>query len=62
MVAIQYYTSEEVAKNNGKINPNIWMIIHNNVYDVTNYMDEVCSFQSFPLIIIIKQIMRLKLN
>lgn len=41
MSTVQYYTLEEVAKNNGKINPNVWMIIKNNVYDVTNYMDKV---------------------
>lgn len=43
MTAIQYYSLEEISKNNGKINSKIWIVIKNNVYDITNYMDKVCN-------------------
>lgn len=41
MTATTFYTLAEVAKNDGKNGTNVWMIIKNNVYDVTNYMDGV---------------------
>lgn len=36
---VKYYTRAEVAKNNSK--EKNWFIIHNNVYDVTAFLNEV---------------------
>ncbi|XP_044748603.1 cytochrome b5-like [Coccinella septempunctata] len=40
MTEIVLYTREEVSKNNGKANKDIWVIIDKSIYDVTNYMSE----------------------
>lgn len=36
------YTLAEVAKHN--TNKSVWLVIHNNIYDVTEFLNEVCSF------------------
>jgi cytochrome b involved in lipid metabolism len=38
-MASKLYTREEVAKKNNR--QGAWIIIHNSVYDVTEFMDEV---------------------
>lgn len=37
----QYYTLEEVAKNNGKDTDKVWIIYKDKVYDCTDYLDDV---------------------
>lgn len=39
MSSEKLYTLAEVAKNN--TNKNCWFVIHNNVYDVTPFLNEV---------------------
>ena len=34
------YTLEEVAQHNEK--KSVWLLIHDNVYDVTKFLEEVC--------------------
>lgn len=41
MSEVVKYSLEEVAKNNGKDSNKVWIIVRNNVYDVTEYLDEV---------------------
>lgn len=36
---IKYYTLAEVATH--KTNNDVWMVIHNNVYNVTDFLNEV---------------------
>lgn len=36
---IKHYTRAEVAEHND--NKKTWIIIHNNVYDLTNFLNEV---------------------
>lgn len=36
------YTLEDVRKNDGKQSGSTWIVVKNNVYDVTSYMAEVC--------------------
>lgn len=38
---IKYYTLAEVAKH--KTNNDVWMVIHNNVYNVTDFLNEVSA-------------------
>lgn len=40
MSADKVYSLAEVAKNN--TNKNCWLVIHNNIYDVTAFLNEVC--------------------
>ncbi|XP_072386574.1 uncharacterized protein [Diabrotica undecimpunctata] len=35
----KYFTVEEIAKHNGKQDSRVWIIIKDNVYDVTDYME-----------------------
>lgn len=39
MAEIKYYTLAEVATH--KTNNDVWMVIHNTVYDVTAFLNEV---------------------
>lgn len=39
MAEIKYYTLAEVATH--KTNNDVWMVIHNNVYNVTDFLNEV---------------------
>ena len=43
MAALQKYSLEEVSKHNeGRgANKSVWTVIHDNVYDVTKFLDEV---------------------
>ena len=43
MAAVQKYSLEEVAKHNeGRgANKSVWTVIHDKVYDVTKFLDEV---------------------
>uniref|UniRef100_A0A6P7FB53 Cytochrome b5 n=1 Tax=Diabrotica virgifera virgifera TaxID=50390 RepID=A0A6P7FB53_DIAVI len=36
----KYFTLEEIAKHNGKQGSSVWIIIKDNVYDVTDFMEE----------------------
>lgn len=38
---------EDVAKNNGKNGSKVWVILQRNVYDLTDYIREVCGFFFF---------------
>ena len=42
MTEVQTYTLEEVAKNNSK--QSAWIVIHDSVYNVTPFLDEVSLF------------------
>ncbi|KAJ3658170.1 hypothetical protein Zmor_009927 [Zophobas morio] len=37
---IKYFSLEEVAKNDGKNGNKTWIIVKDNVYDVTDYVDD----------------------
>lgn len=41
-MAEKYYTIEEVKKNNNVDGARTWIIIRGVVYDVTDYLNEVC--------------------
>ena len=36
----KYFTLEEVEKHNEK--KSVWLLIHDSVYDVTKFLEEVC--------------------
>lgn len=42
MAETKYYTLAEVAKH--KTNNDVWMVVHNNVYNVTEFLNEVSPF------------------
>lgn len=44
MSEIVKYSLDEISKNNGKDGSKVWIIVRNNVYDVTDYLDEVKLF------------------
>lgn len=49
MADIKYYTLAEVATH--KTNNDVWMVIHNNVYNVTEFLNEVslsCTTNQWP--------------
>lgn len=37
----KFFSLYEIAKNDGKEGHKTWIIVRDNVYDVTDYMDEV---------------------
>ena len=37
---VRKYTWEEIQKHN--TNTSLWIVVHNKVYDVTRFMEEVC--------------------
>lgn len=41
------YTLEEIKSQNGKNGAKTWIVLHDNVYDVTDYLEDVRIF--FPL-------------
>lgn len=45
MVTDTVYTMDEVKKNNNKDGARTWIVIRGVVYDVTDYLDEVCGAQ-----------------
>lgn len=38
---------EDVAKHNGQNGTKVWVVIQNSVYDLTDYIKEVCDFNIF---------------
>lgn len=46
MKQTQTYTKVEVALRNGKANNDVWIIIDNFVYDVTQYIHDVSKSKS----------------
>lgn len=42
------YTYEEVAKHNSR--NDLWMVIHNKVFDITPFIDEVILYKCVSLI------------
>lgn len=40
-MALPTYTLKDIAYNNGVDKPTVWIIISNQVYDVTKFIDEV---------------------
>lgn len=42
------YTYEEVAKHNSR--NDLWMVIHNKVFDITPFIDEVSLYKCVSLI------------
>lgn len=40
---VKFYTREEISKHN--TNKNNWLIIHNNVYDVSEFLNEVSRYK-----------------
>lgn len=47
------FSMAEVTENNGKNGKPIWLIIKDNVYDVTGYLDDVSLINSFRILIIL---------
>lgn len=47
---MQYYTLEEIAKNNGKDTDRVWIIYKDSVYDCTDYLDDVSSTIFFSIL------------
>lgn len=46
----KYYTLAEVAKH--KTNNDVWLVIHNNVYDVTKFLNEVnYHLHTLPIVV-----------
>lgn len=43
MSETQLFTRDEVLKNNGKESKDVWIIIGEDVYDVTEYMVDVST-------------------
>lgn len=41
MSETKLYTLAEVSKHN--TNKSVWLVIHNSIYDVTEFLNEVCS-------------------
>lgn len=46
----QFYTLEQIAKYNGKQEDNtVWIIIRDNVYDVSPFLEEVSTYVLFKI-------------
>lgn len=45
---VKLYSREEISKHNS--NKNTWLIIHNNVYDVSEFLNEVSRYESLNVV------------